>query len=139
MTIRSQLAGIWVVAIWALAHVIPGVVLAADTGGSKGLLLWLLVAAEILLAAGLVMGWRFFRYLVMAQLCVHALLFSLIAWAFLFVAFAWGLHGNEVAILSAVTVYVLFISWGFVYMFSPSVDEYFARQLPAMREALASR
>jgi hypothetical protein len=115
------------------------VVLAADTGGTKGLLLWLLAAAEILLAAGLVMGWRLFRYLAMAQLCVHALLFSLVAWAFLFVAFAWGLHGNEVPILCAVCVYVLFIAWAFVYMFSPNVGEHFARQLAPMRDALASR
>ena len=131
MTIKNQLVGIWLVALWSLAHVVPGVVLATDTGGTKGLLLWLLILGEIVLATGLVMGWKVFRYLALAQLCVHALLFSLVAWAFLFVAFAWGLHGNEVPILAAVSIYVLFIGWAFIYLFSPGVDDHFARQLQA--------
>ena len=68
-----------------------------------------------------------FRYLALAQLSVHALLFSLVAWAFLFVAFAWGLHGNEVPILATVGVYVLFTGWAFVYLFHPGVQDHFSK------------
>jgi hypothetical protein len=127
--LKDQPIGLWIVALWAIAHVIPGVLLAADTGGVKGILLWILIAGEALLAAGLVMGWRFFRYLAVAQLVAHVLVFSLIGWAFLFVAFAWGLHGNEVPILAAVGVYVLFTGWAFMYLFSPGVDDHFALML----------
>ena len=131
IVLKDQLIGLWIVALWAIAHVIPGVLLAADTGGTKGVLLWLLIAGEIVLAAGLVMGWRVFRYLALAQLVVHVLVFSTIAWAFLFVAFAWGLHGNEVPILATVGVYVLFTAWAFFYLFSPRVDDFFGPSLIA--------
>jgi hypothetical protein len=127
--LKGQPIGLWIVALWAIAHVVPGVVLAADTGGTKAVLLWLLIVGEIVLAGGLVMGWRLFRYLAVAQLVVHVLIFSTIGWAFTFVAFAWGLHGNEVPILAAVGVYVLFTAWAFIYLFSPSVEDHFAATL----------
>ena len=127
--LKDQLIGIWVLALWCAAHVVPVALLAADTNGTKGLLLWLAIAGELALAAGLIMGWRLFRYLAMAQVVAHTLAFSLVAWAFLFVALAWGLHGAEVPILATVSGYVLFTGWAFIYLFNPGVQDHFARTL----------
>jgi len=127
MVLKDKLIGIWILALWSAAHIVPGVLLATDTNGTKSVLLWLMIACEIALAAGLVLGWRLFRYLALAQLIVHVLVFSTAGWAFLFVAFAWGLHGTEVPILATVGAYVLFAAWAFVYLFDPSVRDHFAR------------
>ena len=127
MVLKDKLIGIWILALWSVAHIVPAVLLATDTNGAKSVLLWLMIACEIALAAGLVLGWRVFRYLALAQLIAHVLVFSTIGWAFLFVAFAWGLHGNEVPILATVGAYVLFTAWAFVYLFNPSVQDHFAR------------
>jgi len=127
MVLKDKLIGIWILALWSAAHVVPAVMLATDTTGAKSVLLWLMVAGELALAAGLVMGWRVFRYLAMAQVVMHALVFSLVGWAFVFVAFAWGLHGNEVPILATLGAYVLFTGWAFIYLFNPGVQDHFAK------------
>ena len=127
MVLKDKLIGIWVLALWCAAHVVPAVLLATDTSGTKSLLLWLMIAGEIALAAGLVLGWRVFRYLAMVQVVMHALVFSLVGWAFVFVAFAWGLHGNEVPILATLGAYVLFTGWAFIYLFNPGVQDHFAK------------
>jgi hypothetical protein len=129
MTLKDKLIGLWVVALWALAHVGPGVWLALDTPGTKGMLLWTMVVGEAVLTAGLLLGWRLFRYLALAQMVVHVLVFSTVAWVFVFVAFAYGLHGNELPILGAVGLYVAFMAWAFFYMNSPGVRDHFATAL----------
>jgi hypothetical protein len=127
MALKDMFIGIWIVALWSIAHVVPAVWLAADTTGAKSVLLWIMIGGEVVLAAGLILGWRACRYLAMAQAIAHALVFSTVGWAFVFVAFAWGLHGNEVPILAGVGVYVLFIAWAFVYLFQPGVQDYFSK------------
>jgi hypothetical protein len=127
MVLKDTLIGIWILALWTVAHVVPAGLLAADTAGVKGVLLWLMIAAEIALAAGLIIGWRASRYLALAQVVVHTLVVSTIGWAFVFVAFAWGLHGNEVPILATVGVYVMFTGWAFVYLFHPGVQDHFSK------------
>jgi hypothetical protein len=131
MALKDILIGIWILALWSVAHVVPAVLLAADTTGAKSVLLWSMIAGEVVLAAGLILGWRACRYLALAQVIAHALVFATVGWAFVFVAFAWGLHGNEVPILAGVGAYVLFTGWAFVYLFHPGVQDYFSRQLTA--------
>jgi len=129
--LKDMLFGIWTLALWSIAQIVPVIMLAADTSGTKSLLLWAMVAAELALAAGLVMGWGLFRYLALAQLLAHALIVSTAGWAFTFVAFAWGLHGNEVSILAAVAAYVLFTGWAFLYLCHPGVRDHFSKVLNA--------
>jgi hypothetical protein len=129
MVLKDTLIGIWILALWSAAHIVPAGMLAADTAGTKGILLWLIVVGELALAAGLVLGWRVVRYLTMGQVFAHVLICSLVGWVFVFVGFAWGLHGNEVPILATIAVYVMFTGWAFVYLFHPGVEDHFAKVL----------
>src|ERR687884_548498 len=90
MDLRDQHIGIWILALWSAAHIVPAALVAIDTSGPKSVMLWGLIGAELMLAAGLLLRWRAARYLVAAQAGLHVLVLSVVAWAFLFVAFAWG-------------------------------------------------
>ncbi len=127
MDLSDKHIGIWILALWSAAHIVPAALVAIDTSGPKSLILWALIGAELVLAAGLLLRWRAARYLVAAQACLHVLVLSLVAWAFVFVAFAWGLHGIEGAILGGVAAYLVFVCWGFIYLFHPDVHDHFAR------------
>jgi hypothetical protein len=127
MALKDKRIGLWILALWSAAHIVPAVLIAADTTGPKSTLLWLLIGAEVALTTGLFMRWRAARYLLAAQIGLHVLVLSLVGWAFVFVAFAWGLHGNEVPILSGIGVYLAFVCWGFIYLFHPDVQDHFAR------------
>ena len=127
MVLKDKRIGLWILALWSAAHIAPAVLIAADTTGAKSTLLWLLIGAEVALTAGLFLRWRAARYVLAAQIGLHVLVLSLVGWAFVFVAFAWGLHGNEVPILSGIGVYLVFVCWGFMYLFHPDVEDHFAR------------
>jgi len=126
MLIKGRPVGIWILALWSAAHTIPGGLVAADIGAAKSLLAWFFVAAEAAVAVGLVMPWRIARYLVIVQLGVNVFVFALLAWAFVFVAIAWGLHVSEVPIVVTIAGYLLFVCWGFMYLFHPELQDYFA-------------
>jgi hypothetical protein len=127
LSLKDKYIGLWILAVWSAAHIVPAAFVATDTVGPKSTLLWLLIGAEVALTAGLFLRWRAARYQLAAQICFHVLLLSLVGWAFVFVAFAWGLHGSEIPILCGIGVYLSFVCWGFMYLFHPDVADHFAR------------
>jgi hypothetical protein len=126
MLIKGRPLGIWILAVWAGAHTIPGALVAEELSGTNSFLAWLLVVAEVAVAGGLIVRWRFARYLLMAQVALNVLLFAVVAWALVFVAAAWGLHATDTPAVLLLAGYLLFACWAFLYLFHPGVEEYFA-------------
>jgi hypothetical protein len=127
MLIKERPVGIWILAFWSAAHAIPAMFVAIDASGSKAVIAWAVIIGEVALATGLIMGWRLARYFLIAQVTVHVFVFALFAWATLFVAIAWGLHGVELAIVLSTAGYLLLVCWAFMYLFHPGVKEFFTR------------
>jgi len=120
MLLKERPVGIWILALWAVAHTALGALVAADVGGAKGVLAWLCVALEAIVAAGLLIPWRIARYLLIVQLAATVFVLAVPAWAFAFVAAAWGLHPTDAPVV------VVILCWAFVYLFHPGVRDYFA-------------
>jgi len=127
MLIKERPVGIWILAFWSAAHAIPALFVAVDASGMKALIAWAVIIGEVALATGLIMGWRFARYLVIAQVTVHVFVFALFACASLFIALAWGLHGVELAVVLSIVGYLLLVCWAFMYLFHPGAKEFFTR------------
>jgi hypothetical protein len=126
MTIKGKPIGIWILALWSLAHTIPAILVSADASGMKSLIIWGVVVAELTLAGGLLVPWRPARYVLVAQVACHVFVAALVVWAFVFVAFAWGLHASDAPIVATASAYLLLACAAFTYLFSPEVEEYFA-------------
>jgi hypothetical protein len=127
MLIKGKPVGIWILAIWAVAHTIPAILVSADASGVKSLLVGAVVVVELAIAGGLLIHWRPARYALIAQVMLHVFVAALVVWAFVFVAFAWGLHATDAPIVVSASVYLLFACWAFLYLFHPEIAEYFAR------------
>ena len=128
MLIKGRPVGVWILAFWSAAHAIPATFVAVDAGGAKSLIAWAVVIAEVALATGLLMGRSLARYVLIVQVAAHVLVFALFACAALFIAIVWGLHGVELAVVLSIVGYLLLVSWAFMYLFHPGVEEFFSRQ-----------
>jgi hypothetical protein len=126
---RGRPLGIWILALWSTAHAIAAMLAAPDASGTKGLVIWAVIVGEVALAFGLLKGWRPARYLLIAQVSAHVLVFGLFFWIAVFIAFAWGLRGGEPAIVLSIVAYLIFVCWAFMYLFHPDVEEFFASRL----------
>jgi hypothetical protein len=126
MMIKGKPIGVWILALWSLAHTIPAILISADASGMKSLIIWVVVVAELTLAGGLLVPWRPARYALVAQVACHVFVSGLVVWAFEFVAFAWGLHASDAPIVASASAYLLLACSAFLYLFSPGVEEYFA-------------
>ena len=127
MLIKGRPVGIWILAIWAVAHTVPALLVSADASGVKSLLVGVAVVVELAIAGGLLIHWRPARYVLIAQVVLHVFVAALVVWAFVFVAFAWGLHATDAPIVASATAYLLFACWAFMYLFHPEIEEYFTR------------
>jgi len=127
MLIKGKPVGIWILAIWCVAHTIPALLVSADASGVKSLLVGVAVVVELAIAGGLLIHWRPARYALIAQVTLHVFVSALVVWAFVFVAFAWGMHAADAPIVASATGYLLFACWAFMYLFHPEIEEYFAR------------
>jgi hypothetical protein len=125
MEIKGRPLGIWILALWSVAHTIPAILVSADASGMKSLIIWLVVVVELAIAGGLLIRWRPARYLLIAQVAAHVFVSALVAWAFVFVEFAWGLHASEAPLVGLAAGYLLFACWAFMYLFHPAVRDYF--------------
>jgi hypothetical protein len=125
MLFRGRPVGIWILALWSTAHAIAAMLAAPDASGTKGLVIWAVIGGEVALAIGLLKGWRPARYLLIAQVSGHVLVFGLFFWIGVFIAFAWGLRGGEPAIVLSIVAYLLLVCWAFMYLFHPEVEEFF--------------
>jgi hypothetical protein len=125
MTIKGRPLGIWILALWSVAHTIPAILVSADASGMKSLIIWLVVVVELAIAGGLLIRWRPARYFLIAQVAAHVFVSALVAWAFVFVAFAWGLHASEAPLVAAPAGYLLFACWAFMYLLYPEVRDFF--------------
>jgi len=131
MVIKGKPAGIWLLALFCLAHTIPAIVVSADASGMKSLVIWAVVVAELTIAGGLLVPWRPARYALMLQVTGHVLVSALVVWSFVFVGFAWGLHANDAPIVGTATGYLLLACAAFMYLFHPEVKEYFGERVNA--------
>jgi hypothetical protein len=129
MVIKGKPAGIWILALWSLAHTIPAILVSADASGMKSFIVWVVVVAELTIAGGLLMPWRPARYALIAQVTCHVFVSALVVWSFVFVAFAWGMHASDAPIVASATGYLLFACCAFMYLFHPGIQEYFAGML----------
>jgi hypothetical protein len=125
MLINGRPLGILLLGLWCAAHTIPLSLLALDASGAKAFLAWVLVIGALLVAIGLLIGWRIARYLAVLGVGVHVFLFAVAGWAFLFVALAWGLHASEAPVVGFILAYLLFTFWAFMYLFHPDVAHSF--------------
>ena len=126
MLIKGRPLGICILAAWTAAHAIPGSAIALSTSGVKSALAWVLVAGQLALAAALIMRWRVAWYLVIAQVGTNVFVFAAFAWAFVFVAAAWGLHATDTPVVLLIAGYLLCLCAAFLYLFHPGVREYLA-------------
>ncbi len=126
MVIKGRPVGVWILALWSLAHTIPAISVSADASGMKSFIIWVVVVAELTVAGGLLIPWRPARYVLIAQVTLHVFVSALVVWSFVFVGFAWGLHTSDAPIVASATGYLLFACWAFMYLFHPGVQDYFA-------------
>jgi len=126
MTIKGKPVGIWILALWSVAHTIPAILVSADASGVKSLIIWIVVVVELTIAGGLLIPWRPARYALMAQIIGHVFVAALVVWAFVFVAFAWGLHASDAPIVATASGYLVLVCAAFMYLFYPTVHDYFA-------------
>jgi len=126
MLIKGRPVGIWILAVWTVAHAIPGVLIASEISGMKSLLVGLVVAMELAVAGGLTVRWRIAWYLLIAQVVLTFFVLAAGVWAMVFVAAAWGLHATDTPAVLLIAGYLLFVCSAFMYLFHPEVEEYFA-------------
>jgi hypothetical protein len=126
MVIKGKPVGIWILALWSLAHAIPAIAVSADASGMKSFIIWIVVVAELTIAGGLLVPWRPARYALIGQVAGHVFVSALVVWSFVFVAFAWGLHASDAPIVVSATGYLFLACCAFMYLFHPDVQEYFA-------------
>jgi len=139
MDLKGRPLGIWLLAIWCAAHIIPAILVSAEASGWRTFAIWLVVAVELAIAGGSLMHWAAARYALAAQIAVHISIAALVVWAFVFVAFAWGLHVSDAPIVASAVAYLLLGCWAFIYLFSPGVVDYFsgsARHAEGLRGGL---
>lgn len=125
MSLDNRPWGVWLLAAWVAAHAVAGVLLGIDAHGAKATLVWVLVVVEVFVAAGLLLGWRVSRHLLIVQVAVNVFALATVTWVFVFMALAWGLQASEVPAVVAMAVYLLFVCWAFVYLLHPAVREHF--------------
>ncbi|HXV07363.1 MAG TPA: hypothetical protein VD791_05000 [Burkholderiales bacterium] len=135
MLVKGRPVGILLLGLWCAAHTVPFGLLAADASGGKAFLAWVAVIVALLAAAGLLIRSRIAHWVVVLQVGVHVFVFSVAAWAFLFVALAWGLHASETAVVALIFAYLSFTCWALLYLFYPDVLDYFEESRSFFRPA----
>lgn len=125
MTLRGRPLGIWILWLWCLLQGLPALVVTFNASGGLRAAVWLFFLVQGFFVVGLLLRLPLARYLLLIYLAANVLLFSMVVWFFVYSALAWGAQLADALAMLVFVGYVLYLSWGFVYLFHPDVVAYF--------------
>jgi hypothetical protein len=125
MTLWGRPLGIWVLWLWCLFQGLPALVGTLNSGGAFRALVWGFFLLQGFFAVGLLLRLPLARHLLLIYLAINFFLLSLAVWFFVYTGLVWGAHRTDVLAVLVFVAYLLYLSWGFIYLFHPAVVAYF--------------
>jgi hypothetical protein len=128
MALWRRPLGIWILCVWCLLQGGPAFLASFGSSGVLRFAVWVFFLLQAALVAGLLVPLKSGRYALIAYLAGNILAFAFAGWFFVFVGVAWGLRPAATLTATCIALYLLFLTWAFLYRFNPDVAAYFDNQ-----------